>query len=256
MFNWLVRLFTKKHKAKLELIVGPEIIIKLRAQIYPDKSDTQSLILDTIVQPVSPLADYLGYKEPKIVDWLLEENGFKISLFNKLFPNQKNIQYFTTVQEPFTCNGEKPGDIDIIAYSKIGEAIAFECKIVKVTAQPDNTIRINKVEKLKEGALQTNDYLKFGFSQVYFLIIILDDGRNYDKPNFIFNYTSEADLLEVYNGSWKECLNENIGIIYCSLEQTRNLNVDINNIISLDVRRKAIAKIQNIEVTEKIRSLS
>ena len=105
--------------------------------------------------------------------------------------------------------------------------------------------KINKVEKLKKASKQANAYLKFGFSQVYFLVIILDDGRNYNKQNFIFNHTSSVELIDIYKGDWKTKLNEDIGIMYCTIEQTRNLNIDLNNNISLQIERPAKIKVQN-----------
>jgi len=166
------------------------------------------------------------------------------------------VRYFTTVQEPFTRNREHPGDIDLIIFSEVNKAIAFECKIVKATSQPTEKAKINKAEKLKEGVRQVNDYLKFGFSQVYLLIIILNDGRYYNKPNFINNHTLDGDLSKIYNGNWKNDLDNRIGIIYCKIEQTRNLSVDFNNNILFKIERSALSKKQNVKTKKMIESIS
>jgi len=228
-------------------------VVTIRAQIYPEKGGIHSLIVDTPKKPLKTLAEYLGSKEDKIVNWLMNDLGFKKELYEKLFNGEKNVHYFKTVEEPFTRNGENPGDIDLIVFKDINKAIAFECKIVKATSQPNGKVKINKAKKLKEGALQTNDYLKFGFSQVYFLIVILDDGRYYDKENFIFNHTPEEYLPQVYNGSWKEKLDERIGIIYCTIEMTRNLSVNVNNNISLKIKKIAVTNEQNNKTSQLLK---
>lgn len=131
----------------------------------------------------------------------------------------------------------------------------MQCKVIKATSQEDGNAKINKAEKLWKNLKQVNAYLKFGFSQVYFLIVILDDGRNYNKLNFVFNHTSNEDLSKVYDGNWKDALDESTGVIYCTIEQTRNVSVDINNNISLEVERFAGKIYQGNTVTEKLLAL-
>lgn len=250
--KWLNKIVKKSSKIVLNPKNKKDVIVTIRAQIHPERGGIQSLIVDPPIEPVENLAEYLGFKEEKIVEWLMKDFGFKTMLFKKLFNGKKNVRYFTTVQEPFTRNRENPGDIDIIAFSKSSNAIAFECKTIKATSRPDEPVKINKAEKLEKGAIQANNYLKFGFSQVYFLIVILDDGRNYDKPNFISNHTSKEDLSKVYGGSWKNALDDNIGIIYCTIEQTRNVSVDISNNISLEIERFATQNVQAEITTERL----
>lgn len=100
------------------------MVVTIRAQVYPEKGGTQSLIVDTQKELVENLASYLG-NETEVVDWLMNDFCFKTMLFEKLFNEKKNVHYFTTVEEPFTRNGEKPGDIDLLLYSEINKAIAF-----------------------------------------------------------------------------------------------------------------------------------
>ena len=221
------------------------MVVSFVAKIDLQKGGTQSLIMETPKEPLQNLANYLGGEEKKVVDWLLHNPSFKNLVFKKFFSGEKSVQYHTSIQEPLTQNGKRPGDIDVLLFSSIKNAIAIECKIVKVTSQENASAKINKVEKLKKASKQANAYLKFGFSQVYFLVIILDDGRNYNKQNFIFNHTSSVELIDIYKGDWKTKLNEDIGIMYCTIEQTRNLNIDLNNNISLQIERPAKIKVQN-----------
>lgn len=252
IIKWLKSLFRKGGngmKTKNE-----NMIVTLRIPIYSEKDKHQTLNIDTLEEPVKNLAAYLGFKEEKIIDWLIGNLDFRRILFDEHNYYEQKVNYFTTVQEPFTRNGENPGDIDLLAFIEIDKAIAIECKIVKATSQQNEKVKINKAEKLEEGALQVNDYLKFGFSQVYFLIIILDDGRCYNKTNFIFNHTSNEDLQKVYNGSWKDKLDKRIGIIYCSIEQTRNLTIDENHNISYRIERIADHIHQNENIIDKLKT--
>jgi len=50
-------------------------------------------------------------------------------------------------------------------------------------------------------------------------------------------------------------LNKNIGIIYCSIEQTRNLSIDFNNNITLKIERYASHYNQNETTVTKLKTL-
>jgi len=87
IIKWFKSLL-RKQKIGFEPIDN-EMIVTLRAPIYPKKGGTQSLIVDTQKEPVKNLAEYLGFKEEKIVDWLMDNSGFKKMLFEKLLSGKK-----------------------------------------------------------------------------------------------------------------------------------------------------------------------
>ncbi len=71
----------------------------------------------------------------------------------------------------------------------------------------------------------------------------------------IFNSASYEQLAALYKGTWKEKLSPNIGIIYCKINQITNASINQNNVMSLDVEKKAIGLHQDEHITNKIRQL-
>jgi len=62
----------------------------------------------------------------------------------------------TNVQAPFTGTGKKPGDLDLlIAHPTLPhEAIAIECKRVKITVESAGNDHLNKIEEVATGVKQ------------------------------------------------------------------------------------------------------
>ena len=71
----------------------------------------------------------------------------------------------TNVQAPFTGTGKKPGDIDLlIAHPALPhEAIAIECKRIKITVESVGNDHVNKIEEVVTGVKQANALREFGF---------------------------------------------------------------------------------------------
>ncbi|MFD2832945.1 hypothetical protein [Gramella sp. AN32] len=119
--------------------------------------------------------------EDETVNWLMENDDFRRMLFQNLFRTSNSVKYHCGVKDPITLPNKMPGDIDILLYEKDKEnaSIGIECKIVKSESLEDQSPKINKVSSVqKKGTKQANGYAEIGFSRVYLMVILLDDGRH------------------------------------------------------------------------------
>ena len=198
--------------------------------------------------------------EDEVVTWLMNNGDFRRMLLEKLFPlASSHIAYHCGVKEPITIPNKMPGDIDILLYEKHNEnkAIGIECKIIKSESRAHQTPKINKITSVhKKGTQQANGYAEIGFSRVYLLIVILDDGRHYKNPNFIFRSTPSEFLEELYGFDWNSRLNEDIGIIYVYVYQFTTNHINQTKGLGLQIERDAKGRVQDEVLTAKIKSLT
>lgn len=197
--------------------------------------------------------------EDETVNWLMANNNFRRMLFDKIFPSSNAVKYHCGIKEPITIANKMPGDIDILLYEKekLDYAIGIECKIVKSESLENQSPKINKVSSVqKKGTKQANGYAKIGFSRVYLLVIILDDGRNYNNPNVMFRTTPSKWLNELYGFDWKTRMNDDIGIIYVFVNQFTSNHINQTKGLGLRVEREAIYSKQDDNLTKKIQKLN
>lgn len=196
--------------------------------------------------------------EDEAVNWLMDNDDFRRMLFENLFQTSNSVIFHCGVKEPITIPNKMPGDIDILLYEKAKEdtAIGIECKIVKSESLENQPPKINKVNSVqKKGTQQANGYAEIGFSKVYLLIIILDDGRNYKNPNVMFRTTPAEWLNELYGFNWNTRMNDDIGIIYAHVNQFTSNHINQTKGLGLRVEREANQKTQDSSLTEKIKNI-
>lgn len=197
--------------------------------------------------------------EDETVNWLMDNNNFRNMLFSNLFPASNSVKHHCGLKEPVTVPNRMPGDIDILIYEKesLDNAIGIECKIVKSESRENGPPKINKVASVqKKGTIQANGYAELGFSKVYLLVILLDDGRHYKNPNVIFRTTPSESLQELYGYDWKTKMNDDIGIIYVNVNQFTSNHINQTKGLGLHIERKAKFRKQNESLTKKIKRLN
>lgn len=222
-----------------------------------DCSSTISFFVTNALPDVSVTKTF--ETEDETVNWLMANNDFRKMLFGKLLPESNSVKYYCGVKEPITIVNRMPGDIDILLYEKEKpeNAIGIECKIVKSESLENQPPKINKVSSVqKKGTQQANGYAEIGFSKVYLLIILLDDGRNYTNPNVIFRTIPSEWLNELYGFDWNTRMNDDIGIIYAHVNQFTSNHINQTKGLGLRVEREAIQKTQDDSLTEKIKSFN
>lgn len=244
-------LFQKEKQSEYE--VTPYVISD-RQQI--NSSSTISFFVNNPEPDVSVTKTF--ETEDEAVNWLMANNDFRNMLFGNLFPSSNSIKYHSGVQEPITITNKMPGDIDILLYEKYNEdnAVGLECKIVKSESRENQPPKINKITSVqKKGTLQANGYAEIGFSRVYLLIIVLDDGRYYENQNVIFRTTPAEWLKELYGFDWQTRMNDDIGIIYVYVNQFTSNHINQTKGLGLRVERPANVRKQDESLTKKIQKL-
>jgi hypothetical protein len=233
------------------------VVHTFRAKLNPMPRTSQSLLQESSNIYIESVTSTFGGEE-NTLEWLMNNWFFREILFQKLYQSNSGIKWFTSLKEPFTKPNQKPGDIDLLLVDveNIDKSIAFECKVIKAQSLTYSSTKINKMESIKKsGVVQANKYLDIGFHKVYLMIIILDDGRNYKNPNILFKSAPNNNLDELYNGKWKNDLNEKIGIMHCRINQMMNNDIRTSNSISISVEENAIAIEQIKSITNKIKLL-
>src|SRR5215475_778959 len=118
----------------------------------------------------------------------------------------------TNVQAPFTATGKKPGDLDLlIAHPTLPhEAIAIECKRVKITVESAGNDHLNKIEEVATGVKQANALREFGFYQTYLCVIAVVDAATQQHMNVLnrgidseatCNYSEERTFSRLISSS-------------------------------------------------------
>ena len=94
---------------------------------------------------------------------------------------------------PFNRPNQQPGDIDLLFYPlhDPSQAIAIECKRIKMVSYPDGRSRVNRTGEIDKGIEQAGAYHALGFHPTYILVMLLDDGRELTTP------TPCSDILPV-----------------------------------------------------------
>jgi len=192
--------------------------------------------------------------EGQAVQWLFKNTDFINVFLPDLFDNPYEVKCYFELKKPFTQNNVKPGDIDILLIDTENpeKSIALECKRVKAVSNEDQTAKVNNIEKIKHGVVQANKYRKLGFHQTYLMIILLDDGRNYNTQNIMFRKTKSDQLNQLYNLHLKETLHNEIGVIFVTINQFTGKSIDQNGAIGFCIDRPAVKSLQEKSLTEKI----
>lgn len=193
-------------------------------------------------------------KEKAILRWIfnhpvlrmmfLEELSVKIASRHKL-----------EVGSPIVENpNKKPGDIDVLIWEQEcpHEAIALECKRVKVVVDDTGRDQVNKVNAIGNGVGQANAVLDLGFHQTYLAVLIVVDGRLRQESNVLFRGSTDETFTRVYEFPQRDRLHKDIGIMF--LELTQPTGKDINRMATLAVAidKDPTPRRQPVSLTNKI----
>lgn len=245
-------LFQKEKQPEYEVT---QFVISDRQRI--DGSSTISFFVNNPEPDVSVTRTFES--EDEAVNWLMSNNDFQRILFGNVFPSSNSVVHHCGVKEPITVPNKMPGDIDILLYEKESpkNAVGIECKIVKSESRENQPPKINKITSVqKKGTIQANGYAELGFSRVYLLVILLDDGRHYNNPNVMFRTTPSEWLKELYGFDWQSRMNDDIGIIYVHVNQFTSNHINQTKGLGLRIEREATFRNQNECLTKKIQNLN
>lgn len=214
-------------------------------------------ILPFFKEGVSGADSIVDQNEESILEWLFKREDFKNLFIPNILSHSKTVAHFLGQQEPFTCEGKKPGDIDLLLAdpSKPSESIAIEVKKVKAISIDDDTTKVNGKFKIKKAVVQVNKYHELGFHKCYLMIVVLNDGRLKTTPNVLFRSANTIDVREVYQLPYKEPLNPDIGIIFLNIIQYIDKDINLTGGFELCIDREATSQTQSQELIEKVKSI-
>lgn len=207
------------------------------------------------------------FDEKTIVRWLmlcppsrhiiLEELGLPATAF-----------YQPEVVRPFYSPGE--GDLDLILCPQLWprEALALECKRVKVESVNAGQDKINKLQDVAGGVRQANKLYNgpFAFFQTYLAIITEVEASGQAERNIPNRGvrsdttpqrgdTSTTTFRQIVEFPGRAELHDDVGILFIEIVQPSRLSIDKQATVRVCVYRRAERRDQHDGVTNRIREI-
>lgn len=200
--------------------------------------------------------------EQWLVGWLVNDAGAR-QLLCEMLQRSPAAFFRTAVQKPFYTANE--GDIDLLVCDPGSphQAVAIECKRVKVYVEDEGNDSINRLDAVGEGVKQAKKlYGKFGFFQTYLAVISAVDSANRKRLNIpsrgitsesVPNRdTSTTTFRSILQFPRREELPSDIGIILIELVQPSGRAFQEQGIVRICVHHKAVPRSQREIETHKM----
>jgi hypothetical protein len=194
--------------------------------------------------------------ESQIVSRLMTHHLARGILYAKL-GLKKESSYRQDVQGPIVTNPSTQGDIDLIIWETVNphQAIAMQCKRVKVMAIDVNNDRVNKLQEIEFAVEQTNNMFDlFKFSRTYMVLLIAVDGRARNEYNMLSRGATDTTFKQCYDLEVLGRLKKEIGIIIVELIQPSSSSFEKTGMICIGFGREAKRDSQGIRITNCISS--
>ncbi|MGA9509538.1 MAG: hypothetical protein WBV55_13050 [Candidatus Sulfotelmatobacter sp.] len=200
--------------------------------------------------------------ESALVQWMVKQARAKV--FSELGMSHSAL-YRCEVLEPFYSHTE--GDLDLVLWEGDApqEAVAVECKRVKVKTLDSNSDNVNKLEDVTQGVRQANRlYDKFAFFQTYLMIMTAVDASRQDETNIPCrgisstrspDYGETGTLRKIVEFPEHDTLNPNIGIIFVEFVQPSEVSFERCGSLGFYVHRAAQPRMQLENVTNRLLTL-
>jgi hypothetical protein len=204
------------------------------------------------------------FDEKTIILWLLLRPASR-HLILEMLGLPLDAFYQSHVVRPFYSMGE--GDLDLILCSRLSphEAVAIECKRVKVETVNVGQDRINKLPDAARGVCQANRLYNgpFAFFQTYLAIItevaassqheinIPNRGvRSYTTPQR--GDTKNTTFRQIVEFPGRAELHDDIGILFIEIVQPSRLSIDTQATARVCLYRRAERREQLDRVTNRV----
>ncbi len=203
--------------------------------------------------------------EAEIVNYLLRRNDSRRLIFKELRLSENAIWRSCVIEPIVNKSYPKPGDIDILICdnNSPNQAIAIECKRIKVKAVSTLDDDVNKIENLKDGISQTKSLLAMGFHQTYLAVIIEVDGRNRSAFNTAHRGLNpdatwdgaEKTMRKIYEFPQKNRYAQEVGFIFIEVIQPTGKSIEEMAGICIRVDRFAKPQPQSGDLTNRVEAL-
>lgn len=198
-------------------------------------------------------------EETEITSWLLTHQLAKPLILGEITPRYNNPCIRFGVQHPIiTTPNKKPGDIDVLVWDPPNphQAVAIECKRVKVTAIDTDQDTVNKIQGIGGGVAQANAMKELGFFSNYLAIFILVDGRLRTEYNVVHRGASDQTFHQIYEFPYRGQLSPDVGILFVEIIQPTGKVVDTMGYIGVALDRASVHGPQPTSLTNKILAMT
>jgi hypothetical protein len=208
------------------------------------------------------------FDEKPIVRWLILFPVSRLLILEQL-ELPPDAFYKPEVVQPFYVPGE--GDIDLILCPRLSphQALALECKRVKVESVNAGQDKINKLQDVAEGVHQANKLYNgpFAFFQTYLCIITEVEASAQDERNVanrgvrphttpVRGDTKTTTFRQIVEFPGRADLHNDVGIIFVEIVQPSRLSIDTQATVRVCVYRRAQKRDQLDSVTKRIIEVS
>jgi hypothetical protein len=195
--------------------------------------------------------------EEKILQWILSSSGRELLL--RELGVGSNAFVALSVRQPVVPAGQfKPGDIDLLICGdhRADQAIAIQCKRVKVKAFSQAEDDFNKLSDVTAGIKQANLQRKnLGFHRNFLMIVIETYGQLRSSNNVLFRGPSRDTFSAIYQFPRRESLHPDVGVIFVMVSQPTGKSFKRMSVIGVCVDQEAARLDQTDELTNRISEL-
>lgn len=230
--------------------------------------DTLSLRAGETLRPGEPrplYGDYegidedevTGESESEILKWLMA-SSFRDLLLSELGVGADAFVAHDVVRPVIENSQGKPGDIDLLICDggRADQAVALQCKRVKVRALNQDDDDINKLPDISGGVKQANlQRENLGFHRNYLLILIEAYGRKRSGNNTLSRGPSGGTFKEIYEFPMREKLHEDVGVIFVEVSQPTGKSFRRMVLVGVCIDKEAARLDQTPSLTNRVAEL-
>ena len=192
--------------------------------------------------------------EKTILKWIFNHPVLRMMFFEELSVKTAP-RYKLEVGHPIAENpNKKPGDIDVLIWEQEcpHEAIALECKRVKVLVDDTGLDQVNKVNAIGNGVGQATAVLDLGFHKACLAVLTIVDGRLRQECNVLFRGSTDETFKRVYEFPQRDRLHKDIGIMFLELTQPTGKDINRMATLAMAIDRHPAPRRQPVSLTNKI----
>lgn len=198
--------------------------------------------------------DVTGQRESEILKWLMS-SSFRGLLLSELGVGSDAFVVRNVVRPVIENSQGKPGDIDLLICDggRADQAIAIQCKRVKVTALNQDDDNLNKLSDISGGVKQANfQRNNLGFHRNYLLVVIEAYGKKRSANNALFRGPSQQTFKQIYEFPMRESLNDDVGVIFVEISQPTGKSFRNMAVVGVCIDKEAARLDQPPSLTNRV----
>ena len=195
-----------------------------------------------------------GIEEGELVRWAFTYPGVSDLLWLSLGIKKPHRIAFHVTEPVVATADRQTGELDVMLWpsDSPSEAIAIECKRIKIDPETFDTEQPGKLHELRKGVRQANAQLRRGFHQVFLVVIIAVDGRHQSGGYWIGGELTPALRQIIRNSKLMSDLNKDVGYVLVEVVQPVDKDAMSAGGAGVIASRRATPHIQTEQLTKAI----